>query len=266
MPKANQTKQTMLPVISISPQRREDLHNKLKELYNEVKSRFNDFGRFQDVLTYGDSYGSKDLKDQQEPEEFAKQFLIKPLIDFLGYESVGETVLPTPFGMKNPDYKIKPKNQDKPLFYVEAEPFNTDLTSRGHGISQVNDWLLSKASKTLYGIGTDGFKWVLVKFEEASSKARPFLTVDLKPVFAKFLHKVVFGKPNEAEQMEECFLNIDSENVLQFLEKKLEILEEEKEAISKSFYNDYVRYVFGIDEKGEKVQGTYLLKRSSISF
>lgn len=153
MPKS---KQTMLPVIQISPQKKEALDNKLKELYHEIKSRFNDLGKFQDVLTYGAGYGSKDVKDQQEPEEFAKQFLIKPLIEFLGYETVSETVLPTPFGMKNPDYKIKPINQDEPLFYVEAEPFNTDLRSRGHGISQVNDWLLSKASKTTYGIATDG--------------------------------------------------------------------------------------------------------------
>jgi type I restriction-modification system DNA methylase subunit len=257
MPKS---KQTVLPVIQISLQRKEELHNKLKELYNEVKIRFNDFGKFQDVLTYQASYGSKDLKDQQEPEECAKQFLIKPLIEFLGYETVDETVLPTPFGMKNPDYKIKPNNQDKPLFYVEAEPFNTDLTSRGHGISQVNDWLLSRASKTPYGIATDGFKWVLVKFEEASSKARPIFTIDLRPVFARFLQKVVLGKPTEADQIEENFLQYDSQTALQFLEKKLEFLEEEREAISKSFYNDYVRYVFGYDDKGQRIQGTYLLK------
>ena len=122
-------KQTMLPVITVTKQRRDELHNKLKEVYNEVKSRFNDFGKFQDVLTLQANYGSKDLKDQQEPEEFVKQFVIKPIIEFLGYETVGETVLPTPFGMKNPDYKIKPKNQDNPLFYVEAEQFNMDLYS-----------------------------------------------------------------------------------------------------------------------------------------
>ena len=45
-------KQTMLPVITVSKQRRDELHNKLKEIYNEVKARFNDFGKFQDVLTY----------------------------------------------------------------------------------------------------------------------------------------------------------------------------------------------------------------------
>ena len=109
--------------------------------------------------------------------------------------------------MKNPDYKLKPINQEKPLFYVEAEPFNMDLFSRGHGTSQVNDWLLSKASKTLYGIATDGFIWVLLKFEEASSKARPIYTVDLRPVFSRFLHKVVLGQQHEADQIEETFLS-----------------------------------------------------------
>jgi hypothetical protein len=253
-------KQTTLPVISISPQRRKELHNKLKELYNEVKNRFNDLGKFQDVLTLQASYCSKDLKDHQEPEEFAKQFLIKPLIEFLGYEPVSETVLPTPFGMKNPDYKIKPIKQDEPLFYVEAEPFNTDLKSRGHGISQVNDWLISKASKTLYGIATDGFIWVLCKFEEASSKARPIHTVDLKPIFTRFLLKVVLGAKTEVEKIEKNFLQFDARNAIQFLEKKLEFLEEEKEEISRNFYNDYVKYVFGYDKKGERIQGTYLLR------
>jgi hypothetical protein len=72
---------------------------------------------------------------------------------------------------------------------------NIDLSSRGHGISHVNDWLISKASKTLYVIATDGLIWVLCKFEEVSSKARPIHRVDLKPIFTKFLLKVVLGAP-----------------------------------------------------------------------
>lgn len=252
--------QTRLPVISVAPEKREALHCKLKELYHIIKSRFKNFGTFQDVLGKGAGYGSKDLKDEQEPEEFAKQFIIKPLIEFLGYETVSETVLPSPGGKKKPDYTIRPISQDRPIFYIEAEPFNTDLTSTGHGISQVNDWLLSRASKTSYGIATDGFQWVLVKFEEASSKGRPFFKVDLRPIFLKLLNPHSFGRPNEIEQIEESFLSIDSEYALLFLENYLEKIEEEKEEISKSFYNDYVRYVFGFDEKGDKVKGTYLLK------
>ena len=76
---------------------------------------------------------------------------------------------------------------------LKQNPSILDKFSLSHGASQVNDWLLSKASKTLYGIATDGFIWVLLKFEEASSKARPIYTVDLRPVFSRFLHKVVLG-------------------------------------------------------------------------
>ena len=252
--------QTRLPVIRVDSRKREALHSKLKELYHDFKGRFKNFGTFQSVLGQGSSYGSKDLKDEQQPEEFAKQFLIKPLIEFLGYETVSETVLPSPGGRKKPDYTIRPVDQDKPIFYVEAEPFNTDLTSSGHGISQVNDWLLSRASKTSYGIATDGLQWILVKFEEASSKGRQFFKVDLRPVFLKILNPHSFGPPNEVEQIEESLLSLDSEYALVFLENYLEKIEEEKEEISKNFYNDYVRYVFGFDEKGERVKGTYLLK------
>jgi type I restriction-modification system DNA methylase subunit len=250
----------MLPVLKISAQKRVELNSKLKELYEDIKSRFKAFGKFQNVLTQMDGYSSKDLKDEQEPEEFAKQFLIKPLIEFLGYETIAETAMPSPFGMKKTDYKIRPKNQDAPLFYVEAEPFNMNLNSVGHGISQVNDWLLSRASKTPYGIATDGFRWIILKFEEASSRARPFFTVDLKPVFVKFLNAYTFSRADEADRIEESFLYLHAENASVFLESFLEYAEEEREAISKKFYNDYVRYVFGFDEKGQRVQGTYLLK------
>ena len=62
------------------------------------------FGKFQDVPNISNyELWVKDLKDQQEPEEFVKQFVIKPQIEFLGYEGVGETTLPTPFGMKTLD-------------------------------------------------------------------------------------------------------------------------------------------------------------------
>lgn len=250
----------MLPVIQVSAQKKVELHSKLKELYESIKSRFKTFGKFQEVLAQGANYGSKDLRDEQEPEEFAKQFLIKPLIEFLGYETVAETAMPSPFGMKKTDYKIRPKSQETPLFYVEAEPFNMNLNSTGHGTSQVNNWLLSRASKTPYGIATDGFKWIILKFEEASSKARPFFTVDLKPVFLKFMNAYTFGRPNEVNQIEESFLYLHTENASIFLESFLEYIEEEREAISKKFYNDYVRYVFGFDEKGQRVRGTYLLK------
>jgi hypothetical protein len=180
--------QTRFSLHSRSPQKRENLDRKLVELYQKIRSKFKFFGTFQDVLTRSSGYGSADLKDEQEPEEFAKRQLIEPLIEFLGYETVSETTLPSPVGRKKPDYTIRPKNQEKPIFYVEAEPFNTDLYSGGRGVSQVKDWLLSRASKTSYGIATDGFQWIILKFDDASAQSKPFLKVDLKPIFLRILN------------------------------------------------------------------------------
>jgi SAM-dependent methyltransferase len=246
---------------SYSPQKRENLDKKLTELYHKIRSRFKVFGTFQDVLTKSSGYSSADLKDEQEPEEFAKRWLIEPLIEILGYETVSETVLPSPVGRKKPDYTIRPKNQERPIFYVEAEPFNTDLYMEGKGVSQVKGWLLSRASKTSYGIATDGFQWIILKFDDASAQSKPFFKVDLKPVFLKILNPGSFITQEEVEKIERDFLALEREYVSLFLENYLEKIEEEKEEITKRFYNDYVRYVFGYDKKGNTVQGAYLLNK-----
>lgn len=226
-----------------------------------MKSRFKLFGTFQNVLTKSSSYSSADLKDEQGPEEFVKRQLIEPLLDVLGYEIVSESVLRVPAGKKKPDYIIRPRNQAEPIFYVEAEPINTDLYKESHGLSQVEDWLLSRASKTDYGIATDGLKWILLKFDTASAKSKEFFTVDLKRIFLKLLNPASFIDQEELEKIKQEFLKLDREYVSLFLDSYLESIEEEKESISRRFYNDYVRYIFGYDEKGNTIQGTYLLNR-----
>ena len=251
--------QTRFTIISIPPEKKTSLDDKIRELYHVIKSKFKNFGTFQDVLTKSVSYGSKDLKDEQEPEEFVKQNLIQPLIEFLGYETVSETVLPSPVGRKKPDYTIRPRSQELPIFYVEAESFNTDLRAEGHGVSQVDSWLLSRASKTNYGIATDGFLWIMRKFDPSSAKSKDFFKVDLRPIFLKLLSPGSFISIDEIGGIEENFLTFDCAYVSKYLESYLEKIEEEKEEISKRFYNDYVKIVFGFDEKGNCIKGTCLM-------
>lgn len=255
--------QTRFTLITIDPNKIRELDSKLKELYHNIKGKFKKFGTFQEVIALSKSYSSKDLVDSQEPEEFAKQQLIEPLINFLGYEIISETVLASPAGKKKPDYTIRSKDQ-KVLFYVEAEPFNTDLRADGRGISQVDSWLISKAAKSDYGIATDGLLWIVRKFDAASAKSKDFLTVDLRPIFLKLLSPASFIDIAEISKIEETFLNLDCAYVSNFLERFLERVEEEKEEISKRFYNDYVRYVFGFDEKGNTFQGTCLIKEVTV--
>lgn len=253
--------QTRFSVTQKSPVKRESLDQKLGELYQNVKNRFEVFGTFQRVLVDFSSYNSEDLKDRQTPEEFAKRIIIEPLIDFLGFETVPETVLPSPTGRKQPDYTIRPKKKDRPIFYMEAESFNIDLLSKDHGVSQVEEWLLSRASKTDYGIATNGLEWRLLKFDIPSAKSREILKVDLRPIFLKKLNPAVLVSREEIEKIEESFLNFDHEYVVSFLSGYLEVVEKEKEEISKRFYNDYVKYVFGYDEEGNTLQGACLLNK-----
>jgi len=253
--------QTRFLVSQISSEKKENLERKLEEIYHNVKSRFKNFSTFQAVLTGSSGYSSSDLKDEQSPEEFVRRVLIEPLIDLLGFGIVPETILPSPSGRKKPDYTIRPKNQDKPIFYVEAEPLNIDLYSRDHGVSQVEDWLLSRASRTDYGIATNGFEWVLVKFDTTSARSKKVLEINLRPIFLKILNPSAFITSDEIEKIEEDFLKLDRDYISSFLTGYLEIIEKSKEEISKRFYNDYVRYVFGYDEEGNTIKGICLLSK-----
>ena len=253
--------QTRFSAQQVEAEKKEELNRRLKEFYTNIKNRFKLFKTFQEVIDGSSGYSSIDLKDEQSPEEFVKRNLIEPLIEFLGYETVPETVLPSPSGRKKPDYTIRLRNQDKPIFYIEAEPLNTDLYSKDHGISQVKDWLLSRASKTDYGIATDGFQWILLKFETASATSKEFHKVDLRPIFLKILNPGRFVAQEEIEKLESDFLVFHSEYVSLFLEGYLEKIEKLKEEISQRFYHDYVKYVFGYDKEGKRAPGVCLLDK-----
>ncbi len=254
--------QTRFSLTRISPEKKKNFDKLLEKIYQDIRKRFKNYGKFQDILVYSLDYHSEDLKDEQSPEEFVKRFIVEPIISFLGYEIVSETVLPAPTGKKEPDYTIRPKNSNDPIFYVEVEPLNTDLYDKDRGTSQVKEWLLSRASKTDYGIATDGLNWILLKFDAVSVQSKEILKVDLRPVFRKIDYPNAFYSQNEIDEAKDSLLTLDCEQVSLFLENYLEAIEKQKEEISKQFYNDYVKYVFGFDEKGDSTQSTCL--RSSI--
>jgi len=242
--------QTRLYTIQIASEKKQNLEIEINNIYKNIKDRFKNFGKFQDVLIYSSIFHSVDLKDEQLPEEFTKRNIIEPLVSLLGYEIIPETRLSAPSGKKQPDYIMKPKNEGKPIFYVEAEHLNADLYGKNIGVSQVNEWLLSRASKTDYGIATDGFLWILLKFDTTSAESKEILKVDLRQLFLKILNPRGFFSDIEINKIKEYFLTLDSEYISSFLEGYIEILEKVKEDISLRFYKDYVKYIFGYDEDG----------------
>lgn len=254
--------QTRLPIIDISSENRKKLDNELSEIYQNIKSRFKDFFTFQSIVTDPSKHlHSIDTEDDQIPEEFTKQHFIKPLIDFLGFETISQASLSSPGGRRLPDYIIRPKGKPTPIIYVEAESLNSDLYGKTEGIAQVNEWLLSRASKTDYGIATDGFTWIVLKFDTVSAQSKEFLKVDLRPVFLKLLNPMAFVDEAEIKNLEKKFLNLHCDYISSFFQGYLEIIEKEREEISKNFYNDYVRHVFGYDRTGNIIKGVCLLNK-----
>lgn len=249
--------QTRFTLTAVSKEKKKAFDEKIIELFQAIKNRFKHVGTFQKVITEYSKYGSFDLVDEQEPEQFAKQYLIQPLIEFLGYTIISETVISAPAGKRKPDYLIRPAGQETPVFYVEAESFNTDLTSEGHGINQVREWLVSRATKTDYGIATDGLKWTVVKYNPASTKPKTIHEVNLRNIFLRLLdptHRTLAEVDSEIEKSKIDFLNLSQEYISHLINNYLEEVEEKKEAITKKFYNEYVKNVFGYDKKGKPIK------------
>lgn len=197
---------------SASSQRIEELDNKLREVYQDIKEQFRNIATFQEVLTNSGNYQSRDLVGRQEPEEFAKRKLIEPLIRFFGYEVVADTPINAMSGVtRTPDYTISPQGCTEPTFLVEAEPLNVDLRGVGHGVSQVEFWLSLRSSGTNppYGIATNGLEWILLKYDTVSNRSIEVFQVNLKPIFISFLQRSLDTEDTLLE-IKRKFLTFDS--------------------------------------------------------
>ncbi|MFG1460977.1 MAG: DNA methyltransferase [Thermoplasmataceae archaeon] len=237
----------------------EDLKNILENVYLSLKKRFNEFTDFQDVIIRYFSYHSDQLAEGQKPEEMVKQFVIEPIIKYLGYSNISrEGKLRSPFGKRYPDYIISGPDNGDIILYVEAEAINVKLFAENKGVGQISQWLISKAAKSEYGIATDGILWILVKFDPSSNKTREILRINLRPFF-KWMINPISGTP-------EVEIISDLEKLLLLRPKYLRETvynyairsEIEKEEVTKKFYGEYVRYVFGLDEYGNQSGGTCL--------
>ncbi len=233
-----------------------ELKEELEKIYNSLKSKFKKYPDFQGIILSGYSYQSDQVMKDQTPEELVSEAIVEPVLKYLGYTLVGQTKVKSPFGYRIPDYTINSLNEELTL-YVEVEPMNTDLFSKGKGVSQVEEWLLSRASKTDMGIATDGILWLLVRFNDSTWKADTVLSVDLRPFFSFKL-----GSSLQPEIDKEALRNLllfKPENLNKYLNNYLVNVEENKEEITQKFYDDYIGSVFGLDRKGNTLGGKSLL-------
>jgi len=148
-------RQSLLMHVPVSKEERDSLKALVNEICQRIKDRFKKLDKFESVLIRNSKFRSIDVEHDQIPEEFTKQHIIKPLLDFLGYDHTHQTRLRTQTSERQPDYIIYPKSSQDFKLYVEAEPMNVDLNAKGHGVNQIREWISVKNAVSDYGIATD---------------------------------------------------------------------------------------------------------------
>ncbi len=134
---------------------------------------------------------------------------------------------------------------------VEAEPLNKSLEkTRGSGIDQVGLWLEKRSFRADYGLATNGFRWVLLKYDSEEYKLKKLLDIDLRGFFQElFGQKHIAGLKDIAPKF---YRGFSRDTILRAAKEKITFLEMHKEKITKEFYEDYIRYVFGAEKRSDR--------------
>jgi hypothetical protein len=202
-------------------------------------------------------------RDGLQPEPFTQQAAIEPLLDALGHEynteagglSGGRTMVA--------DYTVSLRDYgdiDSTRLLIEAEPINKDLDSRKHGVGQVRDWLSQREFESDFGFATDGLRWAFVRYDPDSYTHNVIEEVDLQPVFLALFENQV-GKQDPPEQavfdtdrdrVTRLLRTFGFENFLSIAGEARQVIKRKQKEITDEFYDDYIRYVFGIVDDDER--------------
>jgi hypothetical protein len=212
--------------------------------------------------------GSYNLKsgmtrDGLQPEPFTQQAVIQPLLDALGHSYAAEAGGLSGGRTLVADYTVSLRDYDtidSTRLLIEAEPINKDLDSREHGIGQVRDWLSQREFESDFGFATDGLRWAFVRYDPDSYSHNVIEEIDLQPIFLALYENQV-GK---GEQPTEVIFDADRERVTRLIRTfhfdnfvsiagdARQVIKRKQEEVTDEFYEDYIRYVFGIVDEDER--------------
>jgi len=202
-------------------------------------------------------------QDGLQPESFTQDAVINPILDALNYEYSTEAGGLSGGQTQVADYTISLRDYpviDSTRLLIEAEPINKELDSRKHGVGQVRDWLSQREFESDFGFATDGLRWVFVRYDPDSYTLNVIEEVDLQPVFLALFENQV-GKredPKEAlfdadrDRITRLLRTFEYENFTSIAGDARQVIKQKKEEITDDFYDDYIRYVFGIVSEDEE--------------
>jgi type I restriction-modification system DNA methylase subunit len=206
------------------------------------------------------TFKSKYTTDQLDPEPFTKARVIEPLLETLGYDDYGyEAGDFSDTRGKQADYAISLRDVtsvDSSRLLIEAEPLNKPLEDRGHGLDQVKSWLSQREFESDYGFATDGIRWIFVRYDADSYTHNVISDVNLRPVFQR-LHQnasttndpaTEVVTDEERELVAELVRTFANTNFRSIIDDAQDVIKEKQEAVTDEFYDDYIKYVFGVAE------------------
>jgi len=213
----------------------------------------------------GGSYVLKSsmTRDGLQPEPFTQSAVIEPLLDELGYDYDTEAGGLSGGRTEVADYTISLRDHDdidSTRLLIEAEPINKDLNSRKHGAGQVRSWLSQREFESDFGFATDGLRWIFIRYDPDSYTHNVIEEVDLQPVFvALFENQVGERKPLEEavfdadlERVDALVRTFEFANFRSIAGEARQVIKRKQEEITDEFYDDYIRYVFGIVNESEE--------------
>ena len=202
-------------------------------------------------------------KDGLQPESFTQEAVINPLLDALDYEYQTEAGGLSGGQTQVADYTVSLRDHleiDSTRLLIEAEPINKDLDSRKHGIGQVRDWLSQREFESDFGFATDGLRWVFIRYDPDSYAHNIIEEIDLQPVFLALFMNQVGKRENptdvvfdaDRDRVTRVIRTFEYENFVSIAGDARRVIKAKREQVTDEFYDDYIRYVFGIVGEDEE--------------
>lgn len=247
----------------------EDEEDRLLKVFDDIVSNLRDQindDKLESILRAdaGNYVLKSDMtRDGLQPESFTQDAVINSVLDALGYEYMTEAGGLSGGRTQVADYTVSLREHpevDSTRLLIEAEPINKDLDSRKHGIGQVRDWLSQREFESDFGFATDGLRWVFVRYDPDSYTYNVIEEIDLQPVFLALFENQAGAREDPAEvvfdadreRVTRLIRTFEFENFTSIASDARQVLKQKREEITDEFYDDYIRYVFGIVSDDEE--------------
>jgi len=223
-----------------------------------------DDSRLEDLLRADsgtDILKTVDTSERSQPEPFTQQAVISVLFDALGYSDLTPETGSYASGIsKIADYSMPFEvSGDSNRLLIEAEPIGKKLKGRNDGVGQVKDWLSRREFESDFGFATDGPRWIFVRYDSDTYTHNIIQDVNLRPAFVAAFEAITTGGDPVAEvrsaagaEIDRLFEAFARDNFLSIASEVREAVKRRQKEITEEFYEEYIRYVFGVVDDDEQ--------------